>query len=184
MKHEIEPWPRTCAMLRVHYHINAVKRCCERTRTARRRALCGRRRLRHAAAMMLRQAGCIAPARIVGDIRTSPTFGDRFDERPRISHPFRLFSRNCRAFRFDCFLISNSTFLSTIARLIDVQSTCFSHLSDHLLLTSVINHTSSIFFSLFLPAFHLSFLPFFSIFFSFSFMSFVRCNTQSHINRC
>lgn len=62
MKHEIEPWPRTCAMLRVHYHINAVKRCYERTRTARRRALCGRRRLRHAAAILLRQAGYIAPA--------------------------------------------------------------------------------------------------------------------------
>lgn len=101
-------------------HIGAVKRCCERTRTARRRALCGRRRLRHAAAILLRQAGGIAPALNNGEgARTSPTAADRFGEQPRISHPFRLSSRNCRTFRFDCFLISNSTFLSTITRSID-----------------------------------------------------------------
>lgn len=62
MKYDIILWPRTCAVFRVHYHINAMKRCCERTRTARRRALCGRRRLRHAAAILLRQANGIAPA--------------------------------------------------------------------------------------------------------------------------
>ena len=168
-------------MPRVHYHINAVKRCCERTRTARRRALCGRRRLRHAAAMMLRQAGCIAPARIVGDVRTSPTFGDRFDERPRISHPFRLFSRNCRAFPSDCFSsISNSTFLSTIARPIDVQSTCSSNLSEHLFQHPrlIVHHLFSRFCPSFLPSLLSSpFSPFF-------FTPFVQCNTQSHVNRC
>lgn len=62
MKYDIILWPRTCAVFRMHYHINAMKRCCERTRTARRRALCGRRRLRHAAAILLRQANGIAPA--------------------------------------------------------------------------------------------------------------------------
>lgn len=74
---------------------------------------------------------------IVGNLRTSPTSYDRFDERPRINHPFRLFSRNCRAFRFDCFLISNSTFLSTIARSIDVQSTSFSNLSGHFIVSFI-----------------------------------------------
>lgn len=138
MKYDIILWPRTCAVFRMHYHINAMKRCCERTRTARRRALCGRRRLRHAAAILLRQANGIAPAWY----RRKPTnvtdVVRSFRRTTTNQPPFRLFSRNCRAFRFDCFLISNSTFLSTIARSIDVQSTSFSNLSGHFIVSFIV----------------------------------------------
>lgn len=53
---------RVCAIRLMCRRINLLKRCCERTRTARSRALCERRRLRHAAAILLRQRVDIAPA--------------------------------------------------------------------------------------------------------------------------
>lgn len=56
--------PRSRAMhrsfcCRRHHHrrVNLLERCCERTRTARHRALYERRRLRHVAAILLRQRG-------------------------------------------------------------------------------------------------------------------------------
>jgi len=57
--------PRSRAMHRSvcrRRRVNLLERCCERTRTDRRRTLCERRRLRYAAAILLRQGGEIAPA--------------------------------------------------------------------------------------------------------------------------
>jgi len=54
--------PRSRAMHRSVRRVNLLERCCERTRTGRRRTLCERRRLRYAAAILLRQGGEIAPA--------------------------------------------------------------------------------------------------------------------------
>lgn len=48
-----------------------LERYCEHTRTARRRALCERRRLRHAAAILLRQRGDSAGADKAGQNRTT-----------------------------------------------------------------------------------------------------------------
>lgn len=53
--------------------VNLLKRCCERTRTARHRALCERRRLRHAAAILLRQGDDIAPASAKRDDKAGQT---------------------------------------------------------------------------------------------------------------
>lgn len=80
-----------------------------------------------------------AGAVMIGSARATPTPYDRSNERPRISYPFRLFSRNCRAFRYDCFPIFNSTSLSTIPRSIDVQSICFANPSRRSLLSFTIN---------------------------------------------
>lgn len=51
--------------------VDLLERYCEHTRTARRRALCERRRLRHAAAILLRQRGDSAGADKAGQIRAT-----------------------------------------------------------------------------------------------------------------